>query len=405
LRSKFLLKLWNTYAFFSNYARLDGFDPAKPQVAARDRPDIDRWILSDLQKLIQTARREFERYSVAAFCLEAERFVDEKLSNWYIRRNRRRFWKSEQGEDKLAAYQTLYTVLTTLVKLFAPIIPFLTETMHQNLVGDGSVHWCSFPEVDETLLDADLSADMQALLRLKELGSAARNTVKIKVRQPLAEMRVQSADERDRRAVGRFADQLCEELNIKKVTLHEPSQGPLLRREVKPNMKTLGPKFGPRLKEVVAALAAADPAAVAEKAQGGEPIVLETPGGTVLLESADVIVQEKAPEGWAGAADRGTQVAIDSGITEELKLEGLAREVVRHVQELRKTAGLQMEDRIILSLQTESPVLRKAIEVHREYICRETLAVQLTMEPLAPGAHRGDVKVDGQALTIELRAV
>jgi isoleucyl-tRNA synthetase len=355
--------------------------------------------------LIQTARREFERYNVAAFCLEAERFVDDKLSNWYIRRNRRRFWKSEQGDDKLAAYQTLYTVLTTLVKLFAPIVPFLTETMYQNLVGKDSVHWCGIPEVDEKLLDADLSADMQALLRLKELGSAARNSVKIKVRQPLAEMRVQPADERDRRAIERFADQLCEELNIRKVTLHDPAKGPLLRREVKPNMKTLGPKFGPRLKEVIAALAAADAAAVAEKAEAGEPIELETLGGTVLLEPADVVVQERAPEGWAGAADRGTQVAIDSRITEELKLEGLAREVVRHVQELRKTAGLQMEDRIILSLQTESPVLRKAIEVHREYIRRETLAVQLTMEPLAPGAHRGDVKVDGQALTIELRAV
>src|SRR5262249_32225528 len=159
-----------------------------------------------------------------------------------------------------------------------------------------SVHLCDFPHVDEALIDAELSADMEALLRLVSLGSAARNTVKIKVRQPLAELRVQPGDERDRRAVERFADQIGGQLHIKKVTLHDPAQGPLLRREVRPNMKTLGPKFGPRLKEVVAALVAADAAAVAEKVQAGEPIELSTPGGPVMLEPADVIVQERAPE-------------------------------------------------------------------------------------------------------------
>ena len=179
-----------------------------------------------------------------AFCLQAEQFVDDRLSNWYVRRNRRRFWKSEKSDDKQAAYQTLYTVLTTLTKLFAPIMPFLAESMFQNLVGDGSVHLCAFPQVDEALLDAGLSADMDALLRLVSLGSAARNTVKIKVRQPLAEMKVQSGDERNHRALERFADQICEELNIKKVTLHNAKKQSLLRLELKPNMKTLGPKLG-----------------------------------------------------------------------------------------------------------------------------------------------------------------
>ncbi len=204
IRNKFVLKLWNTFAFFSNYARLDRFDPEAPQVPVAERPDIDRWILSDLQLLIRTARREFERFNVMAFCIEAEQFVDDRLSNWYVRRNRRRFWKSEQGADKLAAYQTLYTTLTTLTKLLAPVMPFLTETMYQALVVRGSqdgasVHHCDYPLADEALLDADLSADMDALLRLVSLGSAARNTVKVKVRQPLAEMKVQPADERERR--------------------------------------------------------------------------------------------------------------------------------------------------------------------------------------------------------------
>src|SRR5262249_23320434 len=169
VRAKFVLKLWNTYAFFCNYARLDGFDPRAAQVPLAQRPDIDRWILSDLQLLIRDARAQYEGFDVMAFCLATEQFVDDKLSNWYVRRNRRRFWKSEQGADKLAAYQTLHTVLATLTKLMAPVIPFLTEVMYRNLgdwAAQESVHLCDFPQPDNGLIDEDLSADMQALLRL-----------------------------------------------------------------------------------------------------------------------------------------------------------------------------------------------------------------------------------------------
>jgi isoleucyl-tRNA synthetase len=408
LRSKFTLKLWNTYAFFCNYARLDGFDPDEREVPVFLRPDIDRWILSDLQKLVQTAREAFERFDVQAFCLEAERFVDDKLSNWYVRRTKRRFWKSEQGEDKLAAYQTLHTVLVTLCRLFAPVMPFMSEAMYRNLVNgpaDRSVHLCDFPQINGPLIDTPLSEDMEALLRLVSLGSAARNTVKIKVRQPLAEMKVQPDGDADRRAVARFSDLIREELNVKRVTLHDPVQGPLLRQEVKPNLKTLGPKFGPRLKEVQAALASADPAALAERVQAGQPFELACPGGPVMLEPADLVVVPKAPGGWAGAADRGTQVLVDARITEELKHEGMARDVVRQVQELRKQSGLEMEDRIALHLGTESTALRQAIEAHRAYIGNETLATQWAAQPLGDGAHQANVKVDGQPLMIELRKV
>ncbi len=411
LRARFVLKLWNTYKFFCEYARLDNFDPNAAQVPVSQRPDIDRWILSDLQLLVQTARREYARYSVQAFCLQAEQFVDDRLSNWYVRRNRRRFWKSEAGADKLAAYQTLYAVLTTLTKLFAPVMPFLAEEMYQNLVAQGagrgpdSVHLCDFPEVDESLIDADLSADMEALLRLVSLGSAARNSVKIKVRQPLAEMRVQPADERDRRAVMRFADQIGEELNIKRVTLHDPAQDPLLRYLVKPNMKALGPKFGPRLKEVQTVLAATDAAALAKELSAGNPVELTGPGGLIAVEPSDVVVQMQAAEGWAGVADRGTQIAVDTHITEALAREGMARDVVRQVQDLRKQSELEMEDRIVLRLDTESAPLQAAIEAHRAYIMAETLAVQWATQPLDGEAHRIGVKVDGQPLTIELRKV
>jgi isoleucyl-tRNA synthetase len=412
LRSKFTLKLWNTFAFFCDNARQakGGFDVAAPEIPVKQRPDMDRWILSDLQLLVRKAREEFERFSVMAFCLEAEKFVDERLSNWYVRRNKRRFWKSEESEDKLAAYQTLYTILLTFTKLCAPVMPFLTEVMYQNLAAGKaklpSVHLSDFPEPDESLIDQELSDDMEALLDLVKLGSAARNTVKIKVRQPLAEMRVQPAGDRERRAVERFADQFCDELNIKKVTLIERGQGPLLLPEVKSNPKTMGPKFGPRLKEVQAALANLDPIVACERLQASQALELDCPSGPVTLEPADVVMQQKAPEGWAGAAERGTQVAIDTRITEALELEGLAREVVRQVQELRKQSALQMEDRIELYLGTDSPKLRQAIETHRAYIASETLTVRWSSKPLeGPDVHRTTVKIGGQTLTIELRKI
>ncbi len=411
LRSKFLLKLWNTYAFFCNYARLDGFDPAAPQVPVKERPDIDRWILSDLQHLIATAHKAFEEFNVQAFCLEAEAFVDDRLSNWYVRRNRRRFWKSEQGTDKLAAYQTLYTVLTALVKLAAPVMPYLSETMYQNLKptrgtsGDWpeSVHLCTYPVRDESFVDAELSGDMDALLRLVALGRALRDDAGIKVRQPLGELQVQPGSEGERRAVERFADQICEELNVKKVTLHDRAKGLLLPYQIRVNAKNLGPKLGKHLEEARRRLAAADQALVAERVLAGESFELDLPNGSVLLGPSDLVIDVQDPEGWAGLADRGTQIALDTRITDSLKGEGWAREIIRQIQELRKTAGLQMEDRIVLSLQTDSPALKKAIETHQDYICRETLAVKLTNGPHVGAANRAEVKVEGQSLTIELR--
>jgi isoleucyl-tRNA synthetase len=413
IRNRFIFKLWNTYAFFCNYARLDGFDPDAPVVPVHERPDIDRWILSDLQLLIQTARREFENYNVMAFCVAAETFVAEKLSNWYVRRNRRRFWKSEKSEDKLAAYQTLYTVLTTLTRLFAPVMPFLTEVMHQNLEQSRSekagrslsIHHCNFPEVDEALIDAELSADMEALLRLVSLGSAARNSVRIKVRQPLGEIIIQPANDAERHAVQRFADQISEELNLKRVTLHDPAEGPLLKYEVSPNLKTLGPKFGERVREIRMALSRLDANSLAAKIQAGDNIELDCAGTTVLLDANDILLKAKAPDGWAGLIDHATQLLLDVRVNEELAREGMAREVVRHVQELRKKSGLEMEDRIAVHFATESPELRGAVERHKPYISAETLAVEWASVPLDGDSHAISVKVDGYPLTIQLRKV
>jgi isoleucyl-tRNA synthetase len=414
LRARFLLKLWNTYKFFLEYAIPDQFDPHAEQVPVINRRDIDRWILSELQTLIGTARAAFERFDVQAFCLEAEKFVDDRLSNWYVRRNRRRFWKSEEGTDKQAAYQTLYTVLTTLAKLFAPVMPFLAEAMYQNLVigvarqGESvpeSVHHGDYPQVDPALKDEQLSGQMNALLDLITLGSAARNSVKLKVRQPLAQMHVLPGDEKARQAVLRFSDQIGDELNIKKVVLHDPTMGPLLQTVVRPNMKTLGPKYGPRLKAVQEAILRADPALLAKKAQSGEPFEIDCADGPATLDPCDVVVASQAPEGWAGVADGKTQVSLDTRITRELAQEGMARDVVRQIQELRKKANLEVTDRITLHLNTDSPELRSAIESHQQFIAHETLTKNWSKQALNGEGHKTSVKVEGQPLDIEIKKV
>ena len=410
VRNKFVLKLWNTYAFFCNYARLDGFDPAAPAPPVNERPDIDRWILSDLQLLIRKARASYEAFDVMAFCLECESFVDDRLSNWYVRRNRRRFWKSEQGSDKLAAYQTLYTVLTTLAKLIAPVTPFLAEAMWQNLkvsgrgsgIGEDSVHLCDFPQVEAALIDESLSADMEALLRLVKLGSAARNSVKIKVRQPLAELRVQPGNDIERRALARFADQIRDELNVKCVTGHDSSAGPLLTPSVKANLKSLGPKFGARLQEVRAAIEKTSPLELQRRAAAGGAVEIATPGGVAVIEPSDFTISHVAAEGWAGVADRDTQVALDTRITPGLELEGLSREIIRHVQEARKAAQLEMEDRIVLGLTTTSDRLLRAIAAHRDLIAAETLTVAW-MDSAHSDGFSTSVKIDGEGVNINVR--
>ncbi len=408
VRAKFVIKLWNCYGFFANYASLDGFDPAAPQVPVEDRAAIDRWLLSDLQLLIKKAREEFEVFNVMGFCLATEEFVDAKLSNWYIRRNRDRFWSKNTeldatgSRDKLAAYQTLHTVLLDLCRLCAPIVPFLTEVMWKNLRGGAgaeSVHLTDYPTSDESLIDSELSQDMEAVLRIVSLGGAARNAAKHKVRQPLAELRVQPGSDADHRAVERFPDLITEELNVKRVTLHTASD-PMLRSIAKLNKKTAAAKLGAKLKEAEAALDRMDGTKVAEELRGGTFILVG-----VALDVADVTIGYLAPDGWAGVVDNRTQVMIDARLTPELKAEGIARDVVRSVQDARKTAGLDVADKIALFLGTESDTLKAAITAHRPTIASETQAVQWADAPLNGDAHTAAVKVDGQPLTIALRKV
>jgi isoleucyl-tRNA synthetase len=406
LRAAFLLKLWNTYAFLCEYAAHDGFDPSAPQVPVAQRPDIDRWILSDLQQLIQTARTSFENYDLQTFCRQAEEFVDDKLSNWYVRRNRRRFWKDAKGDDKQAAYQTLHTVLVTLTKLFAPIMPFVSDLMYRNLVkldsNPESVHLCPFPEPDTALLDTKLSEEMDALLGLVKLGGAARETAGRNRRQPLAELSVQPGNDAERRAATNFANLLADELNVKKVTLRDAATGPRLAVTIKPNLATLGRKAKAALQAVKAVIEAAGPE-VMPLVEGTQESV-EIHGVSVTRE--DLQVTSSAPEGWAAATDKGTQVLLDVRMTPELTREGYARDVVRLVQDLRKKADLEMANHIELYLGGASGSLAQAIDEWREYIAAETLTIRWAKEPLdVPEKQRTDAEVDDQPLCIALRKV
>ena len=405
VRSKVFFKLWNTYALFCNYATGDGFDPAAPQVPVGERPDIDRWLLSNLQLLIKDARAAYEGYNVMAFATACEDFIDGDLSNWYVRRNKDRLHSKNTDlndtgrKDKNAAYQTLYTTLTTLCKLMAPCVPFITEVMWMNLriTSDvESVHLCVFPSADGSLVDEELSKDMKAVQTVISLGLSARQAARLNVRQPLAELVVSAGSDTDRRAVDRFPDLILDELNVKAVRLHAGAN-PLLTVSAKLNKKTAAAKLGALLKEAEAALA---------KLTASELDVSPLVVASVELAPGDIVREFTAQPGWAGVADRGTQVAINTTITEPLKLEGLARDVVRQVQSARKDAKLDLLDKIALHLAAAAPELAKAITAHRDTIAASVQATQWSDAPLTgDGVHTATVKIDGQPLTIALRKV
>jgi isoleucyl-tRNA synthetase len=433
IRRQVLIPLWNTYAFFVNYARLDDFDPSAPQVPVAERPEIDRWILSNLQALIETARREIEAFNTAAFLRDATAFIDD-LSNWYVRRNRRRFWRSRAAgdRDKLAAYQTLYHVLVTLTKLLAPVVPFLSERMYQNLVspplrkggpggvasqidvgtesgsnaaadrhsqapahatppkptfvrgGDApeSVHLCAYPEVDPALRDPQLSERMALAQVVVNLGHGLREQAAQRVRQPLPELRFASATPEQRAAIVSLASVIQEELNVKQITGCD-NLDDLVHYNYKPNLKTLGPKFGKGLAAINKALPGIDGKVLAPLRRG-ESVTLSIDGTDYLLAPEDVLVSTQQAAEWVAADDRGIQIALSLVITPELKREGMARDYVRQVQQLRKDADLEIENRIRIFDAATDPEVTAALTEWTAYIREETLADSITRVAQAP---------------------
>ncbi len=404
VRSKFILKIWNIYSFLCEYARIDRFDPAHPLIPIHERAILDQWILSDLQQLIADANKAFSRYQVMDFCLQAEAFIDEKLSNWYLRRSRRRFWKNELGQDKLAAFQTLYEVMNTLTKLIAPIVPFLAETIYQNLRlprDPLSVHLCDYPLIESSYINPALSNQMNALLDTISLVSSARNQAKIKVRQPLQEVLVQPGNDSVIQALERFPDLLLDELNIKKVTLHGADAASLLEAKPKLQLKYAAPKLGPHIKSAQQELLQL----------AWEKVKADLEKGTltlcgIALDSNDIAIEFQSPPGWIGMAGKGTQVLLKIEISPELEAEGLAREVIRLIQDLRKSADLQTQDRIGLFVETHSMKIKQAIDIHREHIANETLTSQwFTDLPSSKQFVQKEAKIDQDPLLIAIGVI
>jgi len=403
--SRFLLTLWNTYVFFVTYANLDGFDPREPRIPWEKRSLLDRWILSELNLLVQRTTEALDHYDLTGAARPIEKFVD-NLSNWYVRRSRRRFWKSEADEDKAAAYQTLYECLVTLVKLLAPFTPFVTDAIYRNLVcsvypdAPDSVHLTDYPEANLAECDRDLIDEIQLVMRVVGLGRSARNQAGIKVRQPLSQVLIKVRDAAEKRSLERHADQVLDELNVKAMALVDRPTD-LVEYHVSAVPSLVGKRLGPLFPKVREALARLDPAEVAARVQAGEPLTLQVDGQDVVLQPEELQVRVTPREGLAVVEEAGYLVALDTRLTEELLLEGHARDVVRRIQTLRKDAGFRIEDRIATYWQG-GPTAQRVFAAWGDYIARETLSVSLLeAEPPAESA-QATLNLGSEPLTLGL---
>ena len=409
-RRSFFLPLWNVYSFFVTYANLDGWAPAaeasRPAVdgAPGSSAVIDRWILARLNELVADVTSALEDFLAYRAAKAIEAFIDD-LSNWYVRRSRRRFWKSEADADKNAAYSTLYQVLVSLSKLMAPILPFMAEVLYQNLVRSAdvqaplSVHHCLWPVVDPAQFDRGLLADMAVARTVVALGHATRSSANLKVRQPLGRAVVVVAPEQAD-SLMHMADLVADELNVKSVEL-AANETELITYKLLPNNKLLGPRFGARFPQVRAALALADPAAVVSRLRSGQPVPLSLDTETVELLPEEVVINPQPRPGFAVVSEGGVVVALDTAITPELRAEGLAREAVRRIQDLRKSAGFDISDRVI-TYYVASADLASAIAQYASYIKAETLSVELTSSEPPAGAAIATDQFDGESLIVGL---
>jgi isoleucyl-tRNA synthetase len=398
----FTLTLWNVYSFFVTYANLD-----KPTVTTLPiaTSDLDRWLLSELNVLVRDVTEAYENYDVPNATRPIEGFV-EKLSTWYLRRSRRRFWKSESDSDKQAAYSTLYTALVTVAKLLAPAMPFLAEELYQNLVrsvdetAPESVHLAKWPEDLPEMIDEFLNRDMALVMRLVSLGHSARQKANRKVRQPLAEAAFSLGNANERKAVENYADLFIDELNVKHVRLLDSSTE-AVSHAVKPLPKQLGQKYGNKFPAIQKAILAMDSEQAAHTLLEGKPLKVEVDGTSYDILPEEVEVKALAKEGFAVAEEGAYVAALVTDLTPELVQEGLAREFVRRVQDLRKSADLDVADRIELFVEA-SAGLKSAVEAYKDYITAETLTSNLVYASPPEGASATEDRFDGEKVTVGL---
>ena len=382
VRRKLFGTLYNTYSFFALYANLDGFDYSQKDIPLAERPEIDRWILSELNTLVKTVEEAFEDYEPTRAGRAIDTFVDARLSNWYVRLCRRRFWRGDMSDDKVSAYQTLYTCLETLCRLMAPIAPFFSERMFLDLnavtrrFDTESVHHIAFPEYHADMVDKALEERMQLAQKICSMGLSLRKKSNLRVRQPLQKIVIPVRDEAMRLQIERVQHLICSELNIKEVEFLAADNNLLVKR-IKPNFKTLGPRYGKVMKALGAAIMAFSQQQInALEAEGRCTVSVDGTDCEVLL--ADVEIATQDIPGWVVANDGSLTVALDIQLTPELVDEGIARELVNRIQNIRKEQ-FDVTDRIVVELQ--SGEWDSAVERHRDYICAETLCTSLTLVP------------------------
>ncbi|WP_172918011.1 isoleucine--tRNA ligase [Capnocytophaga canis] len=381
VRRKFFGTLYNTYSFFALYANIDGFTYKEEEIPLEKRPEIDRWILSELHTLIQKVDEAFADYEPTRATRLISDFVQENLSNWYVRLCRRRFWKGEYEEDKISAYQTLYTCLLNVAKLMAPVAPFYAEVLYRDLVSGTqketaeSVHLTIFPTTDKSFIDRSLESKMEKAQNISSLVLSLRKKEMIKVRQPLQKIMIPVSNEVEKREIEAVADLIKSEVNVKEIELLEDASG-ILVKQIKPNFKTLGPRFGKDMKLVVAAVQQFTQEDIQSIEKEGQ-IIVKLAEKDVPLSIEDVEITTQDIEGWLVASSGGLLVALDIHITEELKKEGIARELVNRIQNIRKDSGFEITDKINIHLQSDK-ALEEAVSVNLQYIKNETLTSELT---------------------------
>ena len=383
VRRKFFGTLYNTYSFFALYANIDGFTYSEAEIPVAERPEIDRWILSELHTLIQEVDDAYADYEPTRAARAISDFVQENLSNWYVRLCRRRFWKGDYAQDKIAAYQTLYTCLVTVAKLGAPIAPFFMDKLYRDLTLAtskeklDSVHLAQFPVSVENFVDKSLESKMLKAQTVSSLVLSLRKKEMIKVRQPLQKVMIPVLDAVQRAEIEAVSDLIKAEVNVKEVVLLDDASG-ILVKQIKPNFKTLGPRFGKDMGLISNKIQGFSPVGIAKLERDNE-LEIDIAGKSIILTLADVEISSQDIEGWLVANANGITVALDITISDELRKEGIARELVNRIQNIRKDSGFEVTDKIVVKMEKNTQ-LEAAVAANLEYIMSETLTKTLVFE-------------------------
>ncbi|MGF7137802.1 isoleucine--tRNA ligase [Roseimarinus sediminis] len=404
-RRKFFGTLYNSYSFFALYANIDGFTYAEEEVPIKQRPEIDRWILSLLNSLIKEVTECYEGYEPTRAGRAISDFVTENLSNWFVRLSRKRYWGGEMTTDKLSAYQTLYTCLATVAKLAAPIAPFYSDQLYSDLnkvscrESDQSVHLSSFPSYDEKLIDRDLEERMALAQKVSSMVLGLRRKEKLKVRQPLAKIMVPVLNPKFGEQLKAVENIILSEINVKEIEYLTDTAG-VIKKKIKPNFKTLGPKYGKQMKQVAAAIALLNQDDIA-RFENDQQYTIEIEGNSIVLELADVEILSEDIPGWTVATEGQVTVALDIELSDDLRHEGIAREFVNRIQNIRKESNFEITDKIEVKIQKHD-LLNEALQKHADYISTQTLANSLELiDKLETGSAR-EIDIDDVSTLIEV---